>query len=70
MAKTPVLFPCLMVLCLVIFATGFVNGCNYPCHDPSACVKMPCEVPNCIKRCHSQCCVCQCLGNEKPEINM
>ncbi|BAT88358.1 hypothetical protein VIGAN_05183100 [Vigna angularis var. angularis] len=69
MAKSPVLFPCLMVLCLVIFATGFVNGCNHRCHDVTACFKLRCA-PDCQKQCRNQCCDCFCPGNEKPEIKM
>ncbi|WVY95093.1 hypothetical protein V8G54_034181 [Vigna mungo] len=46
MAKASVLFPCMMVLCLVIFAIG------------------------CVKKCVNSCCLCDCSGNEKPEINV
>jgi len=53
----------------VIFV-GFANACNYPCHDPSACAKLRCDPPGCVKRCRNSCCICQCLENEKAQINM
>ncbi|KOM52581.1 hypothetical protein LR48_Vigan09g124000 [Vigna angularis] len=70
MAKASVLFPCMMVLCLVIFATGIVDGCNYPCHGPNACGNLHCDLKGCVKKCVNSCCLCDCSGNEKPQINM
>ncbi|BAT88361.1 hypothetical protein VIGAN_05183400 [Vigna angularis var. angularis] len=70
MAKTSVLFPCMVFLFLIIFATGFVDACNYPCHGiHDRCYNLHCN-HRCTKLCVSSCCLCDCRGNEKPEIKM
>ncbi|CAJ1960359.1 unnamed protein product [Sphenostylis stenocarpa] len=62
MAKASVLFPCLIALFLIIFATGFVNACYYECHSPNGCGNLHCEIPGCVKRCVNFCCLCDCHG--------
>ncbi|BAT88359.1 hypothetical protein VIGAN_05183200 [Vigna angularis var. angularis] len=68
MAKTS-LFPSMMILFLIISATGFVDACDYPCHGRFDCHNLHCN-NRCLKRCINFCCLCECSGNEKPEIKM
>ncbi|ESW18751.1 hypothetical protein PHAVU_006G067300 [Phaseolus vulgaris] len=60
MAKASVLFPCLIILCLVVFATGY---CSFPCKSSHACESiMHCQ--SCAKRCVGSCCQCDCTANQ------
>ncbi|KAK8468608.1 hypothetical protein PHAVU_006G067111 [Phaseolus vulgaris] len=69
MAKTSVLFPCLIVLCIVIFATGYVNaGCSFPCHDPHICDSIL-HCKGCVRRCVNFCCQCDCPANQNVTIS-
>ncbi|KAG4974802.1 hypothetical protein AAZX31_11G198500 [Glycine max] len=60
MAKASMLFPCLIVLFLITYATGFVDACNYPCKFPSDCNNLRCLRPDCKKYCLNGCCLCNC----------
>ncbi|KAG4377215.1 hypothetical protein GLYMA_18G063900v4 [Glycine max] len=58
MAKASLLFPCLIVIILIAFGTGFANACNFPCHSPNGCGNLHC--PGCVKQCVNFCCLCDC----------
>ncbi|ESW18750.1 hypothetical protein PHAVU_006G067200 [Phaseolus vulgaris] len=70
MAKASVLFPCLVVLCLVIFTTGYVNaGCSFPCKSSHACESMM-HCQSCSKLCVNSCCQCDCTANQNGNQNV
>ncbi|KAK7333237.1 hypothetical protein VNO80_30002 [Phaseolus coccineus] len=70
MAKASLLFPCLIVLFFVVFATGSVNAkCSFPCHSPHGCDNiLHCYPRGCVRRCVNFCCQCDCTANENVTI--